>query len=292
MLDWALASADVGWAVFPCFWPEGGRCSCRNPACDSQAKHPITEHGLSDASTDPDLIRRWWKANPTANIGCATGAISGIAAIDVDTPEAEDALYVAAGWTNGQPITRVHKTPRGGWHYLFQHPGTKVKNMPAVWINGKRVPGLDWRGDGGYILLPPSIGFTTKPPSGETAVYTVQQGGVPAPWPTTLLPIPERAVPNEALSASLSPRGNTGKVIARADRYAQTALERELELVLSAPEGFRNDQLNRSAHAIFRLPELSAGPVFDVFLEAALQVGLSEQEARATLLSAMKARAR
>src|SRR5262245_39025334 len=70
MLDAALDYAARGWAVLPLV--PGG-------------KIPSTAHGSKDATTDAVAIREWWTSRPDDNVGIATGSISGIAVLDVDT---------------------------------------------------------------------------------------------------------------------------------------------------------------------------------------------------------------
>ena len=79
----ALAYARRGWPVFPLHHPINDRCSCEKPDCGDVGKHPRyhkadLQHGLRDATTDPEQIRRWWTRWPQANIGMVTGAISGL----------------------------------------------------------------------------------------------------------------------------------------------------------------------------------------------------------------------
>src|SRR5579884_1684144 len=83
-LEAALAYAGWGWAVFPLHAVVDGRCSCRRAACAHPAKHPVTRHGLLEATRDPARIRLWWARWPWANIGVATGAASGLVVVDVD----------------------------------------------------------------------------------------------------------------------------------------------------------------------------------------------------------------
>lgn len=156
MLGAALAYAAKGWPVLPLWGPEGDTCACGNADCGSPAKHPVgtlVPHGLQDASTDPDAIRGWWGACPSANVGIRTGSESGIFALDVDPAHGgEEALAALESHHDKLPPTLEQVTGGGGRHLLFAHPDQKVKtgtNVPG--------PGMDVRGDGGYIVAPPSV---------------------------------------------------------------------------------------------------------------------------------------
>jgi hypothetical protein len=77
-LDAALALANRGLAIFPCFEPvtygDQVECSCKeHEKCAHIGKHPRTKHGFKDASKDPDQIKRWWSESPNANTAIATG---------------------------------------------------------------------------------------------------------------------------------------------------------------------------------------------------------------------------
>ena len=84
----AVAYAERGWRVFPLHWiREDGSCSCEKGCEPTKAgKHPLTAHGLKDASADPQHVERWWRATPAANIGIVTGKESGLVVLDVDPP--------------------------------------------------------------------------------------------------------------------------------------------------------------------------------------------------------------
>jgi hypothetical protein len=122
-------------------------------------KRPATAHGLKDATTDPDQIRAWWSRTPDANIGIPTGAVSGLVVIDVDNGQEGDLSLAKLEADHGpMPTTLVVVTPGDredgkapGRHIYVRHPGGKVKNSA-----GKLGPGLDVRGDGGYVVAPPS----------------------------------------------------------------------------------------------------------------------------------------
>lgn len=152
----ALAYASrFGWAVFPVHSIRDKHCTCGDNDCKRPGKHPVSSlapHGLKDASKDPDVIKRWWSAMPYANIGVATGEVSGFFALDVDPDKyGDDSLFDLRERCKPWPDTVQQITGSGGWHYLFKHPGRQIKN--SVEDLG---PGLDVRGDGGYIVVPPS----------------------------------------------------------------------------------------------------------------------------------------
>src|SRR4030095_12780355 len=151
LLAAALSYAARGWHVFPCHSLINGACSCGKMDCRNTAKHPMTPAGFHDATTDELLIRAWWEKYPTANIGIATGKVSGLAVVDVDDKAGLLTLENLAGLTlKDIPRQRTGREP-DGWHFLFSHPGIHVKN------GTKFLPGLDSRGDGGYIFAAPSL---------------------------------------------------------------------------------------------------------------------------------------
>ncbi len=150
----ALDYARRGLPVFPLHTPDAaGRCSCRRECGRDNGKHPRTLDGLKSASTDPDQIRRWWGLWPAANIGLATGAGAGCFVLDVDPDaggwDALDALEAEHGPMPAE--TPSASTGGGGLHLYFQHPGGHLPNSA-----GKLGAGLDIRGDGGYVVAPPS----------------------------------------------------------------------------------------------------------------------------------------
>ncbi len=122
-----------GWPVFP---------------VTPGAKTPLTAHGFHDASTDSEQIEAWWTQWPDANIGIPTGAVSGLIAIDADVKNGQpgkESFYKLK-----LPHTRTSRTPTGGWHAIYKYPGVEIRNRTGL------LPGIDVRGDGGYIVVPPS----------------------------------------------------------------------------------------------------------------------------------------
>lgn len=138
MLDHALAYAEHGWPVLPLHSPIDGRCDCRPAGCDHPAKHPRTMHGLTDASTDPEAVTRWWGLWPEANIGIAVPA--GFVVVDLDAPDAGTELEL--------PETAESATGRGR-HLIYR---TAAEVRPRVAVSDH----VDVRGPGSYIVAPPS----------------------------------------------------------------------------------------------------------------------------------------
>jgi hypothetical protein len=150
---YALRYARRGWPVFPLHSVEGSRCTCGHPDCGSPGKHPRARNGLRDATVDPGQIGQWWQRWPTANVAVATGAASGFWALDVDPRHGGTEVLETLVDLNGPlPETPLAFTGGGGQHYLFEYPQDRpVRNKAHV------KPGLDVRGDGGYIVVEPSV---------------------------------------------------------------------------------------------------------------------------------------
>ena len=127
-------------------------------------------------------VRAWFDRYPNANIGIVTGRVSGIVVLDIDSREGME--YAKA---HALPATPVSNTGRG-WHYIFEHPGREARNFV------RRLPGMDLRGDGGYIVAPPSMH-----PSGRTYEWSIEPWSIkPAPppgWITDALTGPSESGP-------------------------------------------------------------------------------------------------
>ena len=142
LLDAAIEYATkYKWAVFP---------------CSPTSKKPLTPHGCKDAKKSVGAIKAWWKKWPDASIGIATGSVSGLIVIDEDLDEDKGLNgYEAVGeWEriNGAlPETVQCITGRGGYHLYYQYTGTDIKNRAGI------LDGVDVRGEGGYVIAPPSM---------------------------------------------------------------------------------------------------------------------------------------
>ncbi len=147
----ALRYLSLGWPVLPLHHPlSNGSCSCAKPDCSSKAKHPRTKNGVRDASLDPLTVCQWWTQWPEANIGLATGSISQLVVIDIDPRHGGDQSWQKWTMQNNIPRTLTTRTGGGGLHLLFKAAGKKIPNRTGV------LSGIDIRGEGGYIVAPPS----------------------------------------------------------------------------------------------------------------------------------------
>lgn len=172
LLAAALDYAGQGWPVLPLHSIRDGHCTCGKADCDRPAKHPLgrlVPHGVKDATTDEATIRAWWTAAPWASVGIATGGVSGIVALDVDPRSGGNESLDALEHKHGTlPETITSATGGGGEHRLFEHPGSTIGNRVNL------APGLDVRGDGGYIVAPLSLHA-----SGERYAWLLSPDDVP-----------------------------------------------------------------------------------------------------------------
>ena len=130
---------------------QGGRCSCSSPTCETPGKHPRILQWPENATTRPGMIRSWWGRWPEANIGLVTGEASRLVVLDVDPRHGGHVgLEELERQFGPLPATVEAQTGSGGRHLLFKHPGQRVSNSAGI-----LGPGLDVRGDGGYIVVPP-----------------------------------------------------------------------------------------------------------------------------------------
>ncbi len=198
MIRHALDYAARGWRVFPVHevarHAEGWRCSCRRGTdCDRPGKHPRTEAGLTEATTDEPTIRSWWARWPAASIGIATGRESGITVIDADAAGGKPGLVnltrlcVERG---GVPQTLTSETGGGGLHLIFSFIEALRTGVNVL------DEAIDVRNDRGYIVAPPSTHV-----SGQTYKWRDESAAILA------LPGWMIAAPQEARQRSARRRG-------------------------------------------------------------------------------------
>lgn len=136
LLTAAMDLACRGIPVFPC----------------KADKTPWTEHGFKDATEDANEVCELWARRPGASIAMPTGRPSGRIVIDVDPRHGgNESLEQLQAKFGPLPVTLESRTGGGGRHLFFWCRGTDIRNSA-----GKLGPGLDVRGEGGYVILPPS----------------------------------------------------------------------------------------------------------------------------------------
>ncbi|WP_160167652.1 bifunctional DNA primase/polymerase [Methylomonas sp. MK1] len=150
--EYASKYAALGWPVLPLHWiTERGICSCGKSDCRSAGKHPLLQKGLLDAATDTKTLNAWFNKWPQANIGIRTGAASGIFVLDVDPRHGgDDALEQLKSELGSIPDDVVQVTGSGGSHICFRYAGPECRSTTNFY------PGIDLRGDGGFIVVEPS----------------------------------------------------------------------------------------------------------------------------------------
>jgi Bifunctional DNA primase/polymerase, N-terminal/AAA domain len=239
ILQAALSYAARGWLIFP---------------CDPRTKRPVTEHGLHDATKDENQIRAWWTRWPGAMIGMRTGPESGVWVTDLDVGEGVDgvsALERLAEDKEAIPETITTRTPRGGRHLFFKWVDG-IRNSA-----GKISDGVDVRGEGGYVILPPSRRSDGKH---YEAVIDCSEPSAAPQWLAKLVvtnkPEPNSAPDPElvAFAIAAAAHRHTGNSVG----YGPAALTDECRSVTTATPGTRNHILNRAA---FNLGQLVAGGV-------------------------------
>jgi hypothetical protein len=238
--------------------------------CAPGGKQPLTTHGFHDATADDSTVREWWRRWPNANLGIPTGAPSGVEVVDIDVHTTGSGFAAferawGAGLVDGWAW--LVRTPSGGVHAYFLRRTTDEQRS---W----QVPRqhVDFRGDGGYIVAPPSRVTLTD---GKTRAYELIAIGQHQAGP----------VDSQRLRAFLEPPRPTGPpagmpaVGVRPDKLAAW--------VASRPEGARNHGLFWAACRM-----VEDGHPFtttaSVLGEAARAAGLPEREATTTIRSAYR----
>lgn len=247
--------ADAGVPVFPCV--PGG-------------KRPLTAHGFHDATTDPGQVEAWWGQHPEANLAVPAGAASGVVVVDVDVHGPVDGYRAfgrahRAGLVSGWQL--LVATPSGGMHAYY--PATSDREQRS-WQAAQA--GIDFRGGGGYIVVPPSTVST----GGENAGYRVRRI---TPGPISTL---DSVRLREFLDPRPAPRRSSGREVEQSANVSRLTT-----WVAARGEGERNRGLFWAA---CRLAEndIPAPEALDVLTAAASEAGLGERETTATVRSAYR----
>ncbi len=217
----AEAYARMGFHVFP---------------CATRSKTPLTEHGYKDATTDIAQVIAWWTRWPDANIGIATGA-SGLLVVDVDGAEGAASLDELEREHGALPQSPMTRTGSGGRHaFLRAYAG-------APSTSSRLGTKIDTRGNGGYVIAPPSVH-----PNGKHYEWIPEHTPRDLDIPET----PQWVI--DGLVKKTTPRVDTYAPSqhdsGRTRKYLLGALDRERESLRSAPVGTRNERLRDAAYAL------------------------------------------
>ena len=144
--------------VYPIHTIENHICTCGNPKCEHEAKHPVLKGGFNTASSDDQEIRKMWRGNPNYNIGIATGKYgkSGLLVIDIDEKhDGYESLKAMQEEHEALPDTLSVHSGGGGLHLYFSYDA-RLHTIKSK-ANFSKFKGIDSRADGGGIVAPPSI---------------------------------------------------------------------------------------------------------------------------------------
>lgn len=228
---------------------------------ERRGKRPLFSGWLEDATSEPGLIQRWWPRDERApNMGVVAGERFDV--LDIETEHV--ALFEQIARARGLPSTPMARSGRGGLHVYIASVGLGTRRLL---LDGVHLGEL--KGSGG-VLVPPSV--TTGPYAWLQSPADVPIAAAP-PWLQTLA-MGRRPV-EQRLPARLSPSRAVALV---AGLY---------RVVAQAPEGDRNGLL---FWASCRVADHGVDPdaATEILLTAALQAGLSEREARATIASGLR----
>lgn len=312
MLEAALAWSRAGWKVLPVrskAWHGKGR---DGREIDLKPKAPLTKHGVKDATTDEEQIRKWWAQWPDAAVGIAAGH-GRIVVIDADLDEERrpaGAMEVQALFRSlGVKLdTAEQRTPSGGRQYLFRLPEhlslEDVKNAVGKGQPGRpawpALPDCDVRCLDGYFVAGPSrIGPYAKAPEGgsyewcgETLVPQDMPEGLYAILPKRSAPQPQ-PVPQASSPAPLpcSWQSRPSVPAGHARAYAEATLARIAGELSGEPHGSRNGALNEAALRVFRVfmgAGLDYEPIYRDLRKACEDNGLLRDDGEGQFIATMK----
>lgn len=227
------------------------------PLQEREKKPAIVWRSYQTRRASREELEAWFAAG-SSNIGIVTGALSGLVVLDIDPLKGgEDSLWALEQAHGILPLTPEVCTGSGGRHLYFQHPGRVIPNS-----TGALGPGLDVRGDGGYVVGPPSIH-----PNGR--FYEWEAAHHPDDLPLALVPgwllnklatTPKR--PESAKDRACIPEGRRNDTLARhAGQFRHIGLSgRELDTALLAVNSQRcmpplsDDEVRTIAASVGRYP--------------------------------------
>lgn len=218
MLDAALSYLERGWSIIPLHSIVNGQCTCNNVQCTNVGKHPAVKwKEFQTRQPSEKEVRMWFERWPNINIALVTGRISDMVVIDIDPRHGGNRDDVFQQLHTGVEVA----SGGGGSHLYYVYPS----QFPQVFNRAGIKQGVDVRGDGGYVLLPPS-----RHSSG--AIYQWTSDGIPGDLPDSVV----RSINGED-SEGTGNRHGDGKNPYWVSRLLETG----------APAGQRNDSCARLA---------------------------------------------
>lgn len=276
VMEAAIALAKEGFKVFPI--PPGKKSSYKAAAHSNGRAWGMTD--------DPEEIRRDWVKHPDAGIGLPTGEQNGIFVLDLDCKDGVDGvawLHKKEALHGYLPKTVTARSPTGGLHIWFAYPSFEVRNSA-----GALAPGVDIRGEGGMVVVPPS-----EKPDGSAYEW------IASPHDVTIAEAPEWLL--TLLLDHQASRNARTHAERRTEWLPLTSkgIDRQIEMaarkVAMAAPGERNDTLNRQAYWLGQAIAggwMDEATVRDALTEAAIEAGLGLDEVAQTLESGLAAGAR
>lgn len=206
---------SLGLPVFPC----------------NADKGPLTKNGFKDATRDPAAIRRMFAKPGAVMIGVPTGRESGFVVVDVDVKDNARGEEWLDENGDAIPETRTHRTRSSGLHLLFLPPHGEEIGCSK----GRVAPGVDVRGEGGYVIFPPTLGYEVADDASlaEMPRWLIAKCRKPAA-PPAAPPRPPRDVATDG--------GGSG--------YGLQALNAECEAIRKAGFGSQEHTLNSAGLSI------------------------------------------
>jgi Bifunctional DNA primase/polymerase, N-terminal/Primase C terminal 1 (PriCT-1) len=235
--------AHNGFKIFPC------KPKDKVPAV------PWKDHATSDL----EVVRAWWGAWPQCNIGIAMGKLSGVFVLDIDGEEGEASLRKLESEHGPLPQDTIEARTARGRHLYFRMPPHPISNSA-----GLVGPHLDIRGDGGYVIAPPSVH-----PSGD--VYR---------WAKDIDAFEFADAPTWLLDAATAKRNGNGK--SKTDWHAL--------LTADIPDGQRNITLARLAGLLigYMLPPRVVCDLLQAYNVARCQPPLHPHEVEGIVVSILE----
>jgi Bifunctional DNA primase/polymerase, N-terminal len=276
VLKSALEYAEQGIPVFP---------------CDPRNKHPYCARGFYAATTNRGSIQAWLWNLPDAMIGVPCGPTSKVWVFDVDVDKDKGidgpaSLEKLIEKYEPLPETRMSLTPRGGEQHFFRwNDDFNIRSSTS-----KIGAGLDVRGAGGYVILPPSVRI-------DGIAYRWVNLLPPVDAPQWLIDLAMKSAHDGTPGtvrrlASCAPTVNASS--ARVHAWARSALKIACDRIANAPTGKRNAVLNAEAFSIFQL--VAAGYLDDEqvrarLLEAACACGIDADYGEPSIINTINSAA-